>query len=171
VAPPQYYPLVFTSFWIEWHLWGTKATGFHVVNVLLHAATSILLWRVLKLLGISGAWLAALVFALHPVHVESVAWVTERKNVLSGLFYMASGWCLLLYFCVDQHVSRKPVLVGGFARCQGNNSVLRWLLYGGGLLLFTCALLSKTVTCSLPVAVLLILWWKNGRLNLREVAF
>ena len=91
VATPQYYPLVFSSFWLEHHLWGLNPAGYHVVNVLLHICVAGFLFYILQYLDVPGAWLAALVFALHPVHVETVAWISERKNVLSGLFYMGSA--------------------------------------------------------------------------------
>ena len=149
-----YYPLTFTTFWVEYKLWGLRPTGYHVVNVLLHAMSALLLYRLLLYLKVPGAWLAAAVFALHPVQVESVAWVTERKNVLSGFFYFASAFCLFHFFGVAGEKKEKSG---------------RWW-YLSGLLLFACALFSKTVTCSLPAAMLLVLWWKRGGVRGREVA-
>ncbi len=145
-ATTQYYPVVHTTFWVEYHLWGLNPAGYHIVNVLLHAIGSILAWRVLAALGVPGAWLAAAIFALHPVHVESAGWITERKNVLSGVFYLSS---FLIYL---KH--RKG---GGMA------------LYGVALLCFLLALGAKSVTASLPAAILVGLWWKNGRLAARDV--
>ncbi len=153
-AVPQYYPLVHTTFWIEYQWWEHDATGYHVVNVLLHGATAILLFVVLRTLSIRGALLAAAIFAVHPVHVESVAWITERKNVLSGMFYFAS----LLVYLRYQRFSAEQVRTG----------MSRAVLYGGSFVLFCCALLSKTVTCSLPAVILVIVWWRNGRIRRRD---
>lgn len=157
-AVVHYYPLVFTTFWVEYHLWGLDLFGYHLVNVLLHALDAIVLWRVLRCLEIPAAWLCAAVFALHPVNVESVAWITERKNVLSALFYLTSALCYLKF-------ARPRPAADGSPRRRGS-----WWLYAGACVLFVCALLSKTVACVLPAGLLVVLWWKRERLRAREVA-
>ena len=153
-ATVQYYPLVYTSFWAEYHLWKLQPLGYHLVNILLHALNAILLWYVLRRLGVPGSWWAAAIFALHPVGVESVAWITERKNVLSGLFYLLAA---LAYLRFRPLTDREAVRA-----CD-------WRYYPLVLVLFLCALLSKTVTCSLPAVLLLLVWWKNGRVERRDV--
>ncbi|MBV9463211.1 MAG: tetratricopeptide repeat protein [Verrucomicrobiae bacterium] len=150
-AVPQYYPLVHTLFWIEYHLWGLKTVGYHVVNVLLHFANACLLGVVLRRLAVPGAWIAAGLFALHPVMVESVAWITEAKNTLSTAFYLAA---ILAY--------------AKFARWdepEAPGAAPRWRDYALANAFFIAALLSKSITCTLPVALLLIAWWKRPRLN------
>lgn len=160
----QYYPLVYTTFWVEYQLWGVQPFGYHLVNVLLHVSVALLLWTVLRRLRVPGAYLAAFIFALHPVHVESVAWITERKNVLSGVFYMAA---LLAYlrFCPLNH--EGPNGVGNQERA-GTRCARSWYL--AAIVLFAAALLSKTVTCSLPAGILLLLWWRRERLGARDLA-
>ena len=87
----HYWPLVYTTFWLEHKLWGFDPTGYHIINVMLHLANTLLLWHLLRRLVVPGAWIVAAVFAVHPLHVESVAWVIERKDVLSGLFYLGAA--------------------------------------------------------------------------------
>lgn len=147
-ASPQYYPLVFTTFWAEYRLWGAAPAGYHVTNALLHGANAILAWLVLRRLAVPGAWLAAAVFAAHPVHVESVAWVSERKNVLSGFFYLAAALAYFRYLPPD---------------AEARTGDRRY--YSLSVALFVAALLSKTVTCSLPAALLLVAYWKRGRVG------
>lgn len=177
-ATPQYYPLVFTVFWVEHQLWGLNPLGYHIVNVALHALCATMLWRVLRRLSVPGAGFAAAVFALHPVHVESVAWITECKNVLSGAFYLAAALAYLR-FCgigignsgaeddrsdgmyVEENDGCKGDGAGGRAKI---GPFAPYRLYFLSIALFACALLSKTVTCSLPAALLLVLWWKRDRL-------
>src|ERR1017187_5203871 len=153
-AVQQYYPLVYTTFWVQFHLWQLNPFGYHLVNVLLQAMNAILLWLVLKQLRVRGAWLAAVIFAIHPVEVESVAWITELKNVLSATFYLSA---LLAY----ERFQSWDVEKTGEARL--------WGFYGLSLGLYVCALLSKTVTCTLPAAILLLVWWKRGRIGGRDV--
>ena len=86
-AMPQYYPMVFTSFWVEHKIWGFDPIGYHVDNVVIHYMNAFILWRILVFMEIRGSWLGAAVFAIHPIQVETVAWITERKNLLSVYFY------------------------------------------------------------------------------------
>ena len=152
-ATQQYYPLTHTSFWIDYHLWGLSTTGYHVENILLHALSAILLWLMLSRLGIKGAWLGAALFALHPVNVESVAWITERKNCLSGVFFMASLLAAARFWQLD----RPDIPAPPFSK-----------FYFLALALFLCALLSKTATIGLPVVIGLLIWWKRSSLVRRD---
>ena len=143
----QYYPLTYSGFWVEYHLWHLDPAGYHVVNVLLHALNAFLVGVLLARLAVPGAWLAALLFAVHPMQVESVAWITELKNVLSG-FFCLSAFLVFLHF--RQSVEHRR------------------LLYSLSFLLFLCALLSKTSTVVLPGAILLVLWWKRERVRRQD---
>jgi hypothetical protein len=140
-----------------------NAAGYHVVNVLLHAASAVLLWRVLLRLRIPGAWLAGLLFALHPVAVDSVAWITERKNTLSLALCLAS---LLAYLRFeDKTRSDEPQRQLPIANCQlaiGN--------YVVSLVLFLLALLAKTSVVILPAALLLCAWWRRGKISPKDLA-
>ena len=141
----HYWPLVYTSFWIEWNLWGLNPVPYHIVNLLLHALLVIVLWRLYREFRIPGAWFAAAIFAVHPVHVDSVAWIIERKDLFSGLFYLLAFGCFLKY------------------RRLGN-----WRPYALSLLFFTLGMLSKSVTITLPFALLVYLWWKQERMSVRD---
>jgi tetratricopeptide (TPR) repeat protein len=177
---PQYYPLVHTTYWIENQIWGLDPTGYHIVNVLLHIASVFLFWKLLTFLRLPGAWLAAAIFAVHPVMVESVAWITERKNVLSLCLALASMLCLLRFFSAGEseidHGSRNAGKRGARKRDKGGHRQAsrevfpRWIWYASALLLFAAALMSKTVVCTLPAVMLVIQWWKTGRISLGWVA-
>ncbi|MBI3599838.1 MAG: tetratricopeptide repeat protein [Nitrospinae bacterium] len=142
----QYYPMVYTTFAIERLLWGFDPMGYHIVNVFLHTANSIFVYLVFSYLGFRRAWLIGFIFALHPVHVESVAWISERKNVLSGLFYLLSFMCYLKF--EDRYG-------------------IKW--YAASLLSFVLAILSKTVVSTLPLVIVLACWMRGKRLGLKEV--
>ena len=168
---PQYYPMVHTTFWIEYHLWGLRPLGYHWVNVALHGLSAALLFLLLRGLKAPGAWLAAALFAVHPIHVESVAWITERKNVLSMVFYLLSALAYLRFAGIlprwRQLFAARELLEeeaegGGF----GSGG---WNFYAAALLLYVFALCSKTVTCSLPAALLLVIYWKRGRLKAGQI--
>lgn len=158
-ATPQYYPLVHTSYWLQYQMWGLHPRGYHVVNILIHAASAGLVWVCLRRLGLRSAWLAAALFAVHPVHVESVAWITEHKNVLSGFCFLAALACLLKFFRLEGEAAEAPA----------DQARRPWRWYVAGTVLFIAALLSKTVACSLPAAMLLILYWRRGRVTGREI--
>src|SRR5437016_13884982 len=137
-APSQYFPLTYTVLRIERLLWGLNPAGFHWVNILLHVANAVLVWRVLSRLNIPASWFAAAIFALHPVQVESVAWISELKNVLMGFFFLLT---LLAWIVFVDERTRRP-----------------WLFYCLALFCYVLALSAKATACTLPAALFLILW-------------
>src|SRR5438309_985137 len=137
----DYFPITNTVFWIEHHLFGDNAAGYHAVNILLQGADAVLVWLVLRRLKVPGAWLAGLIFGIHPVHAESVAWISELKNVLSMFFVLVSIFCFLAI--------EEKRLPGAFTE------------YIASLVFFLLALLSKTQAVFLPVVLLLCAWWRG----------
>jgi tetratricopeptide (TPR) repeat protein len=144
-ATQQYYPLLHSAFWLEHRLWGDAVLGYHLTNVLLHATSACLVVLIAKRLALKGAWLAGFVFALHPVMVEAVAWISEQKSTLAGVLYLGSA---LVYLGFDESRRRS-----------------RYVL---ATVLFAAALLSKTVTATLPAVLLVVIWWRRGRLEWRR---
>ena len=142
----HYWPLVYTTFWLEHKLWGFTPRGYHIVSVLLHLVNTLLLWHLVRRLSVSGVWIVAAVFAVHPLHVESVAWIIERKDVLSGLFYLASALVWMRF--VEQPRRGRYV-------CS--------------LALYAAGLLSKSIVITLPVALLIWHWWQQGRVTLIDL--
>src|SRR5213594_1042690 len=148
-SPSQYFPLVYTTFRLEHALWGLNPSGYHWVNLLLHVANALLVWRVLVRLKVPSAWLAGAIFALHPVQVESVAWITERKNVLMGFFFLLT---LLAWIAFVDERTKRP-----------------WRFYGLALILYLLALSAKTTACTLPAALFLILWLQKKPISWKRV--
>ncbi len=143
--PLDFWPVSNSCLWVQWRLWGMNPTGYHVVNVLLHSANCLLIWLLLKRLAIPGAYLAALLFAVHPVNVESVAWIAQLKTILSMFFFLISTICYLNV----RHVFN------------------RWYFFS--IIAFAFAMLSKSSVAILPLMLLLVLWWRDQRLIMRDV--
>ena len=141
-AAPQYYPLLHTVFWIEHKFWGDWPLPYHLVNVVLHALTALLILKIFQRLQLAGAWFAAAIFALHPVMVESVAWISEFKNTLSGALGVMSA---LVYLNFDETRSRRSYFIA--------------------VALFLAGVMTKTVVVTLPVVLLIIFWWKRRTLS------
>ena len=141
------FPATYTVFWLERRLWGLRPIGFHLVNIGLHSLNAVFVWRILTALEAPGAWFASAVFAIHPIQVESVVWISELKNILSGFFYLAA---LLLYWRYEKSGRRA--------------------FYAGTIALFSIALLAKVTVCTWPVAVLLLRWYKDMKIRARDFA-
>ncbi|HWY41314.1 MAG TPA: tetratricopeptide repeat protein [Chthoniobacterales bacterium] len=148
-APSQYFPLSYSLLRVERLLWDLNSTGYHWVNLLLHVANALLVWRVLARLDVPGSWLAASIFALHPIQVESVAWISEVKNLLMGFFFLLTLLTWIEY------------LDGTHRR--------RWVLYLVALVFYFLALAAKSTACTLPAGLILILWWKKRPIDGRAI--
>ena len=148
-SPSQYFPLVYSTFRLEHALWGFNPAGYHWVNIFLHTANALLVWRLLYLLRVPGAWLGAAFFALHPVQVESVAWITELKNVMMGFFFLLAllAW---IAFVADRPSGKLK-------------------FYGLALVCYALALCSKTTACTLPAALFLVLWLQQKPIGWRRI--
>ena len=142
----HYWPLVYTTFWLEHKLWGFAPAGYHLVNLLLHLVNTLLLWRILLRLPVPGAWLVAAVFAVHPLHVETVAWVIERKDLLAALFYLAAFSAYMRFSAAPR---RRPYLAA--------------------LGLYAAGLLCKSIVVTLPAALLILAWWLRGRVTREDL--
>jgi tetratricopeptide (TPR) repeat protein len=145
----QYFPLVYTTLRFEHTLWGLRPAGYHFVNILFHALNALLVWVVLRRLALPGSWLAAAIWAVHPVNVESVAWITELKNTQSTLFYLLA---VLAWMKFTARETGRP-----------------WRFYGLALVLQALALFSKTTACTLPAALLLVLWLRKEPIGWRRL--
>lgn len=135
----DYWPVTNSSFWLEWRLWGLDPAGYHWTNILLHLANAVLAWRLMRAIGIAGAFVGAALFLVHPVNVESVAWIAQRKNTLSMFFFLLSAI--------------------SYERAEGRRGP-----YLASLVLFVLAMLSKGSVVVLPPLLLLIAWWKHERI-------
>jgi tetratricopeptide (TPR) repeat protein len=144
-ASQQYYPLLHSAFWIEHRIWGDWVVGYHVITLLFHAMAAYLIVAIMRRLSLPGGWLAASIFALHPVGVESVAWISEQKNTLSAVFYLSAAFCYLRF---DKERRRTS--------------------YALALAFYILALLSKSVAATLPATLLLVFWWERGSLKVNR---
>ncbi len=148
----DYWPVSNTTLWLEWRLWGMNATGYHVTNLFLHVIEVLLVWVILRKLSFPGAFLAAIIFAVHPVNVESVAWIAQRKNMTAMLFFLLS---ILWYLKADMPAA------GGSPPQKRLYRSGAGLWYWLSLLAFVLAMLSKGSVAILPVLLLGIVWWRR----------
>ncbi len=159
---PQYYPLVFTVFSMEYHLWHLNPIWYHLVNILLQALNGLLLWWLLVRLRIRGAWLAAAIFTIHPVQVETVGWVAEMKNLLSGFLYLLATLAYVRASGLDAPTDPQVAL-------QLPPAQYHWKWYWWATALFVLAMTAKTAGLALPVILLALVWWKRGKIQWQDI--
>ncbi len=157
----DYWPVTNSSLWLEWRLWGSNPTGYHATNILLHACSALMIWNILRRLSIRGAWVAAMLFALHPVNVQSVAWVAQRKNTLSLLLFLVS---IAMFLRAESDVRSRGASA---LRTRGG---LKPSAYAMSLIAFLLAMLSKGSVAVLPALLLVLGWWIRDRVTARDVA-
>ncbi len=173
-ARANYFPLVLTNYWVQHSFWGLNPVPYHVVTTTFHAFAALLLWRVLLALGIRGAWLGAALWALHPVQVESVAWISELKNTQSAVFFLAGIWCWITWLrpsvaaSASEWTARQP-LAGARSHAPGESAASSRRFYFLALGFALLAILSKPSTVMLPVALALCTWWMGGRIDWKHI--
>jgi len=149
----DYFPLTATAFWLEWHAFGMSPTGYHAVNIILHIIGSLLFWRLLHVMKLPGAWLGGLLFAIHPICIESVTWVSELKNTLSQPLFLLSA---ISYVQFDDSDKSTPAA----------NRHYVW-----AIVFFLLSMFAKTSVVAMPVVLLLYAWWKRGRITQKDLAY
>jgi len=150
----DYFPLKATAQWVEWHLWGDQVTGYHLVNIGLHLLSAFLLWNLLGKLGVRLAWLGALLFAVHPLVVESVAWISEFKNTLSLPPLLLAMLLYIDYDTKHDAAERDRNMIG-----------LPSPTYLLSFICFLAAMLCKSSVVMFPVVLLIYCWWKRGSIG------
>jgi tetratricopeptide (TPR) repeat protein len=171
-ANADFYPMTYSSWWIEYKIWGINAAGHHLVNMILHGCNAAILYAILRLLNVRFAWFIAAIFAVHPIQVGSVVWISERKNTLSGLLYLTVAWMFLRFW-----MARNAVGAGllnqtrdSDARNQVPGAAGAWRWYVLALFFFLLAMLAKPLVMTFAAGVLVVMWWKRGgRLTRRDV--
>jgi protein O-mannosyl-transferase len=170
-ARAVYYPLVLTTFWALHKFAGLSPWPYHLLNLFLHAGSAVLLWQILRQLNVRGAWLGAALWALHPVMVQSVAWVTELKNTQSGFFYLLSIFYFLKWDGQPRVTPITRIRVTEDPKASRRRfRNRRSLIFALALVSFVLATLSKPSVVMLPVVLALCIWWRTGRIRWRDVA-
>ena len=174
MAEFHYWPVLYSTFWLEHKLWGANPAGYHAVNLLLHTANTLILWKLLQHMKVSAAWPIAALFAVHPVHVEAVAWVIARKDLLATLFYLLAFSFWLRFQSLqasvhnqEQHKSRRGRRSKRQQRSRKEQSSRAYLAM---IACFVAGMLSKSLILTLPAVLLLWAWWQRGRISGRDVA-